>query len=85
MNFQYSRGVNLCQSIAGKTTNEVFEVIKAIALTYPPEDYGAYYLSNATFAMYIFFNLARMEEELDHGSTKVAHSSAISKPQVTIL
>jgi hypothetical protein len=85
MMFQYSKGVNFCQSIAGKSTNEVFEVIKAIALTYPPVDYGAYYLSNATFAMYTFLNSARMEEELEHGSIKVAHSSAISRLQVTIL
>ncbi len=50
--FQYSRGVEFCSSISGKTDDEVFQVIKALALTISPVDYGAYYLKNATFAMY---------------------------------
>lgn len=49
--FQYSKRVEFCASLAGKNREEVFAVLKSIALTVSPVDYGAYYLRNATFAM----------------------------------
>lgn len=49
--FQYSKRVEFCQDLAGKNTQEVFNVLKKIALTVTPVDYGAYYLKNASFAM----------------------------------
>ncbi len=49
--FQYSKRVEFCASFANKSREEVFSVVKSIALTVSPVDYGAYYLKNATFAM----------------------------------
>lgn len=46
-----------------------------------PVDYGAYYLGNASFAMYISVKiLGKMEEEQDPGFIKAAQSSVTSKP-----
>lgn len=82
--FQYSRGVDFCNSIMGKSTAEVFSVIKAIALTMPAVDYGAFYLKNATFATYSTGHLDRTGEELGLGSIKAVPSSATSKhPAIT--
>lgn len=49
--FQYSKGVEFCQSLSGKSTAEAYEVVKQIALGVSPVDYGAFYLKNATFAI----------------------------------
>jgi hypothetical protein len=51
--FQYSRGVQFCSSLKDKTTQEAFDVIKGLVISVSPVDYGAYYLKNATFAMYL--------------------------------
>lgn len=49
--FQYSKRVEFCLQISGKSREQVFAVVKSIALTVSPVDYGAFYLGNATFAM----------------------------------
>jgi hypothetical protein len=77
--FQYSKRVEFCASVANKSREEVFSVVKSIALTVSPVDYGAYYLKNATFAMCFFVYLAKTEGELVPGYTRAALSSAISK------
>jgi hypothetical protein len=81
--FQYSKRVEFCASVANKSREEVFNVLKSIALTVSPVDYGAYYLKNASFAMYVLCHSARTGEGPEPGSTRVALSSAISKPSPT--
>ena len=49
--FQYSKGVEFCRSLKGKSTAESLEVIKGLVLAVSPADYGSYYLSNATYFM----------------------------------
>lgn len=48
---QYGKRTQLCDSLKGKTTDQQFNYVKALALESDPSDYGSYYLSNATFAM----------------------------------
>jgi hypothetical protein len=81
--FQYSKRVEFCASVSNKAREEVFTVLKNIALTVTPVDYGAYYLKNASFAMYPFLHSARTAEEPVPGYTKVAHNSATSRPTPT--
>lgn len=81
--FQYSKRVEFCAAVSNKTREEVFTVLKNIALTVTPVDYGAYYLKNASFAMYFFLHSARTAEGPEHGSTRVALNSAISRPSPT--
>ena len=85
LQFQYSKRVEFCASIAGKSRDEVFKVFKAIALTVTPVDYGAFYLKNASFAMYFLVDSARTEEEPEPGSIKAAQSSVTSKHTPTTL
>jgi len=49
--FQYSKGVEFCNSLKGKSTLESFEVIKTLVQAVSPADYGSFYLSNATYFM----------------------------------
>ena len=81
--FQDSKRVEFCASVANKTREQVFNVLKSIALTVTPVDYGAYYLKNATFAMYLIPHSDRTEGALVHGSTKAALNSVTSRPFLT--
>ena len=47
---QYGRRSAFCQSLKGKTLEQMLAVIKPLMLKVSPVDYGAYYLSNATYA-----------------------------------
>ena len=84
LQFQYSKRVEFCASVSGKSREEVFSVFKAIALTVTPVDYGAFYLKNASFAMYLLVDSARTAEERGLGSTRAARSSATSRHSPTI-
>lgn len=54
--------------------------MRDLALKVTPVDYGAKYLSNATYAMYKITNLVLMGEGLVLGFTKAALSSVTSRP-----
>lgn len=78
---QYGSRVNFCNALKGKTLQEQYAYAKQLVKKVTPVDYGAYYLGNASFAMYISVKiLGKMEEEQDPGFIKVAQSSVTSKP-----
>ena len=60
-------------------------MIKALVKAVSPADYGAYYLSNATYFMYLSKYVGKSRELEEPGSTKVVLSSVISKLQVRML
>jgi hypothetical protein len=49
--FQYSKGVDFCNSLKGKPTDEAFAIIKNLVKAVSPSDYGSFYLRNATYFM----------------------------------
>ena len=77
--FQYSKGASFCHSLTEGTTAQAFEVIKKLVSATSPDDYGAYYLANATYARYIIFKIDKPAGVGEPGSTKVALNSVISK------
>jgi hypothetical protein len=48
---QYGRRKEFCNSLLNKTLEEMLAVIKPLMLAVTPIDYGAFYLSNATYMM----------------------------------
>lgn len=76
---QYGARVNFCNSLKGKTINEQFDIIKALALKVSPTDYGAYYLRDEAFAMYNSLYIVLMEEELGPGYIRAAQNLVISR------
>jgi hypothetical protein len=53
MKFQYSQGEAFCKSLITKTTpEEIFDAVFPLFKTLGADDYGAFFLKNATYAMY---------------------------------